>query len=180
MLSSNKVISTSSVFTFTVIAPTLTLSPTTVSVIIGNTNPTDKTFWPTDTIQTPASRFTIKYSVANSAALPYFITVNYGTNDESVTISVRALDRTLKATHPSTVVSVTATPVEMPAIAVTTTYTIILEDPCDNTILSGPTPSPMTTTALCVAPETQQIILAQITDSVSYQYGSRSGIDFCY
>jgi len=154
MLSSNKAISRSSVFTFTVIAPKMTLSPTTNSVIIGNTNPTEKTFGPTDTIQNRESKFTIKYSVANSAALSKFITVNYGANDESVTISVLALERDLKRTHSSTVVRVTATLIEMPSIAVIKTYTIQLEDPCNNTILNGPTESPITTTALRVLSET--------------------------
>ena len=48
----------SSVF-FEVIGTTLTLSPSTNSVIIGNSTATVKNFGQTDTIQTPASGFTI-------------------------------------------------------------------------------------------------------------------------
>jgi hypothetical protein len=44
---------------FEVIGTTLTLSPSTNSVIIGNSTATVKNFGPTDTIQTPASGFTI-------------------------------------------------------------------------------------------------------------------------
>jgi hypothetical protein len=89
------------------------------------------------------------------------------------------MDRALKSTNLSTVVSITATPVEVPGIAKTTTYTITLVDPCDSTTLSGPTLSPMTTTALRITPETQQIQLTQIKDSASITYGNGSGIDFC-
>jgi hypothetical protein len=105
--------------------------------------------------------------------------VTYGENNTSVTISALAMDRGLKSTNPSTVINITATPVEMPGIAKTTTYTITLVDPCDSTTLSGPTLSPMTTTALRIAPETQQILLTQIKDSASLTYGNKSGIDFC-
>jgi len=45
--------------TFTVISTTLTLSASTNSVIIGNSTATVKNFEQTDTIQTPASGFTI-------------------------------------------------------------------------------------------------------------------------
>jgi len=106
--------------------------------------------------------------------------VTYGPNSSSVTISAQTLDRTLRITYPQVIVSVTATTVEIPSKAVTATYTLTLIDPCDSTILTGPTLSPMTTTALRVTPETQQINLAQITDTVSYTYGGVSGIDFCY
>jgi len=107
--------------------------------------------------------------------------VTYGENNTSVTISALAMDRGLKSTNPSTVINITATPVEMPGIAKTTTYTITLVDPCvSTTLLSGPTLSPMTTTALRIAPETQQIDLTQIKDSASINYGKDgSGIDFC-
>lgn len=74
----------------------------------------------------------------------------------------------------------TATCVEIPSKKVTANYTITLVDPCESTILTAPTLSPMTTTALRVAPETQQITLLQITDTASLTYGSGSGIDFCY
>jgi hypothetical protein len=83
------------------------------------------------------------------------VTVTYGANSESVTISASTTDRTLINSDETTDISITATPAELPANAETETYTLTLLDPCVGTDLTEAIPlDDMTVTALRVLSET--------------------------
>ena len=65
------------------------------------------------------------------------------------------MDRDFFVSHETTTISIIATPLELPANAVTETYTLTLQDPCDGTVLTAAAAlENMAVTALRVLSET--------------------------
>jgi len=87
--------------------------------------------------------------------VPSFVTVTYGASDESVTISALTADRAFIQSNPTTTISVTAIPEEMPSAELAQDIILTLRDSCDDTVLQTDIPlQAMITTVLRATPET--------------------------